>query len=100
MSRPSDAEMLEVVEALIEQQRHERTSHLAFLTLRALAADIRGRLPGANSEAQGALQRAIDGCIATKTRLGYERGHLQRVGEELIGRWPVVRQALERMAVR
>lgn len=97
MSRPSDAEMLEVVEAMIEQQRHERGTHLTFLTLRAVAADLRARLPGANSEAQGALQKAIDGCIASKTALGYERGHVQRVGEELIARWAIVRLALERM---
>lgn len=97
MPRPNDAETLEVVESLIERARHERDAHLVSLALKGIAADIRARLPATPGEAQRALQDAIDGCARTKTALGYERGHIQRVGEELISRWPVVRLALERL---
>lgn len=95
--KPNDAETLEVVESLIERARHERDAHIVSLALRGIAADIRARLPAAPGETRWALQAAIDGCVRTKTAFGYERGHIQRVGEELIARWPVVRLALERL---
>ena len=42
------------------------------------------------------LERRIVFAQRSKTRLGYDRGALLGIAEELIGRWPTVKQALER----
>lgn len=96
--RLTDEEQLEVVERLIEQERELGGTYTTISALRAIAKDIRARLPDGAGRALEALQRAIDVCVATKTSLGYDSGQIQRVGEELIGRWPVVKLALERKA--
>lgn len=101
MTKPTDAEMIEALEDLIQtykyaRYRPENPDYAAYHTLRALAADLRARNPGAVSVAQRGLQEAIDACLQSKTAMGYENGRLCRVAQELIGRWPTVRQALER----
>ena len=102
MKRPlTDAEKLIEIEALIEDFRYARNDpilqeHRTYLTLKSIAADLRGRGPGVAGAAQVELQRVIDNAIAAKTGLGYDVNRLRRVAEELIGRWPTIRQALER----
>jgi len=95
-------EKLSVVEFLIEQLRDSRHELGApnrgrYLILKSVAADLRARIPGEPLAACFELDEAIRAADASKTvPLGYEIGKLRRIAEILIGRWPVVRQALEK----
>lgn len=97
----TDDEKLAELEELIETFRYARYSpnlpeHRIYVTLIASARDLRGRMATAPGEAQRELQRALDQLHASKTDLGYEAGKLRHVAETFRGKWPTVRQALER----
>lgn len=69
-------------------------------TLKSIAKDLRGRRPAAAGEALAAFQRRLDDIAEKKTGTpgpGYEEGALIGLGQEFIGRWPTVRDALESM---
>ena len=77
----------------------EAVEHQTWLALKEIAKDLRGRAPEAPGEALQALQRRIADAAATKTGnggIGFDPGALAGIGQEVIGRWPTVRQALER----
>jgi hypothetical protein len=96
--RPSDAAILDVLEHLIKIHKHDRfKSHGYEVTqaLKALAAEIRGRQPESISAAVMVLQRGIDRCRET----GHDPGHLQNLGEEVIGRWHTIRRALNGLLI-
>lgn len=65
--------------------------------LKAVAADLRGRLDAAPSAAATTIQRRIDSLYRSRTVLGYDRDGLVGLGQELIGRWPIIKQALEKI---
>lgn len=93
-------EKLAAVERLIEEFRWARNDplnaeHATFITLKAIAADLRAQEPEAKSTALRELERRIEAVNNAKAH-GYIGGAMIGVGEELIGRWPVVRLALER----
>lgn len=93
----STDEKLEVVEALIEQLRMSgprRTTDLEIL--KAIAKDIRARMAESPSAAALELERRIYAIAESKTALGYDERRMRAAAEELINRWPVVQQALER----
>lgn len=102
MRAVTPAEKLAIVEALIEAHRWARSDpavpeHRTWEALKAIAADLRADEPRVASKALETLDYRIDRARQQKARLGYyEIGHLQGIAEELIGRWPVVRKALER----
>jgi hypothetical protein len=90
---PSDAAILDVLEHLIKIHKHDRYKSRGYevtQALKALAAEIRGRQPESISAALVVLQRGIDNC----REFGHEPGHLQNLGEEVIGRWHIIRNAL------
>ena len=92
-------EKLIVVETLIDETRLTMEGvgdHHRLKVLRAIGADLRGRLEGVPNQALLELERRLLSAEKSKTRLGRERGAMIGVAEELIGRWPVVKQALER----
>lgn len=64
--------------------------------IRSVAADLRGRLECAPSVALAEIERRITFAYRNKTRSGYDRDALIGLGEELIGRWPLIKQALEK----
>jgi hypothetical protein len=71
-----------------------------YYALCAVAKDLRGRHPANASETLIALQRRIADAAATKTNtpgLGFDEMMLVGIGQEVIGRWPTVRQALQRL---
>lgn len=59
--------------------------------LKWIAADMRGDTTAAIGEAQRQLQYALEAMKAAPE----DPGKLRRVAEELVARWPTVRQALE-----
>lgn len=63
--------------------------------LKAIAADLRGRAPGAAASTLEKLGRGVDKVAASKTATGYDERQLVQLAQDLIGHWPTVRQALE-----
>ena len=101
MTRPGDQEMLFEVERLIEDFRWARNQtdaieHRTYLVLKALADDIRGRQPLTVGSTAHRLQERIDNAAQSKSALGYGTGHLIGIGQEVIGCWSTLRQALEK----
>lgn len=84
----STSEKLDEVERLLRvDPRNE--------LLKAVAADLRARLDGAPSAALTLLERRVVGAVRAKTPVGYPHNHLVGVAEELLGKWALVKQALE-----
>lgn len=94
---------IKTVEILIEDFRWARANsmvpeHRTYLVLKALVEDLRARQRIPRFSVIEELQEAVDAAAATKTRAGYEMGKTQNIGERVMGRWPLVRQALEHFA--
>jgi len=64
--------------------------------LKAVAADLRARLDGVPSAALTSLEWKVVGAARARTAVGYPHNHLIGVAEELLGKWPLVKQALEK----
>ncbi len=95
----STQEKLDLIEQMIEELRKAafaEDDYQRLRIIRAVAADLRGRLDGTPSVALAELDRRIGFAQRSKTRHGYENGALVGIAEELIGRWATVKQALER----
>lgn len=96
------ADKLEVVEKLIEDFRWggrpdpESEEYRSYEVLKAIAADLRGRMETAPTIAEVELERRITRFRDSKTPLGYATGPTQALATEVVARWPVIRQALER----
>ena len=98
------AEALAEVEGLIEDFRWARGNpplpeERTYRALKQIATDLRGRDPDAIPIAARELQRRVDAAIRSKTEHGYDANTLRTLGEELIGRWSTVQQALELLAL-
>lgn len=94
-------EKLVTVETLIEDFRwarlHSEQESRTYEVLKAIASDLRGRMDGAPSVAEVALERQINAAIAAKTpSVGYPHGTMIALGREVVCRWPTIKQALER----
>ena len=93
---PSIEEQIAEVEGLVENFRWARAvsdvpENKTYLTLKALASDLRARLPGKAEQTRRELGRRI----ADAVRAEHARDAVAGVGEALIGAWPIVEQALE-----
>lgn len=62
----------------------------------AIATDLRARINAAPTVALTQIERRMTAVMRHKTRLGYETGTMVGFAEEVIGRWSVVKQALEK----
>ncbi len=83
------AEKLDEVERLIRvDPRNE--------VLKAVADDLRFRLDGAPSAALVSIERTVVAAARAKTPVGYPHNHLVNVAEHVLGRWALIKQALER----
>lgn len=96
---------IDAVERLLDDLQWARNDpacpeFATFYALKAIALDIRGRMPGKAEEVRRVLGSRIGNAVRSRTALGYEIMHLKGIGEELIGRWPVVEQALEQFERR
>lgn len=88
-------EVEHMIEALRSFENSDEDRHRIRI-LGSIASDLRGRLGRAPNVALIELERRIAAAVRSKTRLGYANGTMVGIGEELIGRWSTVRQALEK----
>lgn len=97
---PSVQEQIETVEALIEafrQTARAPADDRRLAALKAIATDLRGRLGAAPSVALHELERRMVAVRRNPRGSGSGRVNAQiGVAEELVCRWPTVKQALER----
>lgn len=92
-------EQIEIIDRLIEDFRWARPhpevdEHQTYQVLKTIAVDLRGRLGSAPSIAEHELEKRIEGVKAGKTATGYPANGMIELAQELIGRWPTVKQAL------
>lgn len=95
----SNQEKLTEVEAIIEAMRQmpgSAETQERICILGAIASDFRARLDAAPTIALTQIERRITSAMRHKTALGYENGTMVGIAEEVIGRWAVVKQALEK----
>lgn len=90
---------LAVLERLIEAMRWVRSEpdhpeYQTFLALRSIAADVRARLP----ENIGSALAMLDDRMSRVVDSGHDVSQLRALGDEVVGRWPLIRQAIERFA--
>lgn len=92
-------ETLDALEATIGcLDKRGLVSPQRLAALKSLVEDIRGREPIASRTAKRELERRINDLIRTKTPAGaYNQGGLVGLAQELLGRWPTVKQALDLM---
>lgn len=87
----------EEVEALIKDVRTGRAGKERVLeALKAAAGDLRARCDGAGGAALEALQGRVANLVSTRTSDGWNPESVRGIGQEVVGRWPVIRQALEK----
>lgn len=85
----STAEKLSEIERLLgADPRNE--------VLKSIAADLRGRLQSAPSVAMVSLERVVVAAARAKTPVGYPHNNLVDVAEHFLGRWAIVKIALEK----
>jgi hypothetical protein len=91
-------EKLNEVEFLIRKRRDHRHERGAMI-LKALAMDLRGRMTGVPSEIIADLDLRMAAVKQSWANgYGYDATMLRRLGDGVVGRWPLIRQALERYA--
>ena len=92
------AEKLSQIEQIIKMLRRmsatENDNHQLYV-IKSVAADLRGRLDNAPSIALIEIERRIGAVFRRRIEAEDDHGALVGVGQELVGRWPTVRQALE-----
>lgn len=93
------AEKLGVVEAMIEDMRRQASGDDDFerlAVLRSVASDLRARFAGAPSAALAELERRMAAVARAKNEHRHDGTAVLGLGQELVSRWAVVKQALER----
>lgn len=94
MSEAPLLEQIELVERLIAMEPKASPSRPIMKTI---SAGLRARLETAPSAAEVALSAKIDAAKRAKVPgWDYPPSRMITIADELIGRWPVVKQALER----
>ena len=97
------SDQIDAISRLLDDFRWARNEpgcieHQTWQALKEIAKDLRARQPAAPGLALNALQRRIADAAATKTNggMGFDPGALAGIGQEVIGRWSVIRQSLEK----
>jgi hypothetical protein len=97
----STVDQLFVIEQLILEYRDARDDHMdpryrVFHALRAVADGLRARTAIKAESSRRNLGLRIAHAVRARTSSDWDQGALANVGLELVSRWPVVEQALER----
>ena len=97
----SHEEKLALIEQFISEFRGARKRGSSpretkdYETLKALAEDIRSRLASPRSNALDDLERKLATIQKSKTALGYNQGQLLNLAYTVVGKWPIIKAALE-----
>lgn len=84
--------LAEVTDAMrANRGRHDPT----YLALKAVMADLHGRMELPRSNTLGELERSLARLEASRVGQSYDSGQLQALAQTLMKHWPTVRQALE-----
>lgn len=103
MQRLTDDEQLAEIERLVEGYRGLRErpgvpGHRTYVALKAVAAEIRGRMVAKISETERELGRALTDLEASRTMQAgvptFSTGCMDHVAMQVRRRWPTIRQAL------
>src|SRR5689334_16678191 len=89
-----DQAKLETLELLLEQARRAGAPTVVAV-LATMCKEIRLQQPRKRTEAIVAIERHVESVIRSKTALGYSQDRLQGLATEFIGRWPLIKKALE-----
>lgn len=92
-------EKIAVLDRLIEEFRWARPQpqteeFQTYETLKEIARDLRARIDGMPSLVEHELEKRITSVKSSKTSMGYPTTRMVGLAQELIGRWPTVKQAL------
>jgi RecA/RadA recombinase len=89
-------QQIEALENLIRDARLGRRPAVSVEVVKSIVEDIRARFPEESGETLGGLQRLLADAAASRTALGWSAGSMQAIAQFVIGRWPRIRQSLER----
>lgn len=92
---PTDDDRLAELDHMIRSLKAAGVQPERIAVYSSLASEVRARRPGIAADALRELSRRMDDLVKTKTALGYNSGALCGIAQELIGRWAVVKLALE-----
>jgi hypothetical protein len=84
------------LEGLLRDLRTGRRPTVSVEVLKSVVSDIQGRFPEEPGDALRELRRLLADAAASRTDLGWSAGSLQAIAQQVIGRWPTIRQCLER----
>jgi hypothetical protein len=84
------------LEGLIRDVRLGRRPTVSLDVVKSVIEDIQGRFPEEPGDTLRQLQRLLADAAASRTALGWSMGSLQAIAQYVIGRWPTIRQCLER----
>jgi hypothetical protein len=84
------------LEGLLRDLRLGRRPTVSVEVLKSVVSDIQARFPEEPGDALRDLQRLLADAAASRTALGWSAGSMQAIAQNVIGRWPTIRQALER----
>lgn len=90
----TDKEKLAEVEKIIVMLKRDGSLPREVDILKAIAEDLRAKMPGAAGEAIEAIQSAMTQVAESKTYLGYSDASLRNLARHILGCWPVIRTAL------
>ena len=100
--RMDDTELLAEIEKLIEAYRGFRfmpdtPGCKSYRALKIVATDIRSRDPKTVNETLELLDMQIGMAHGNRSKtIGYRTGDLHKLAESVIGRWPMIEQALRK----
>ena len=89
-------QQIEELEGLIRDVRIGRRPTVSMDVVKSIIADIQGRHPEEAGIALSELRRLLADAAASRTAMGWSAGSLRAIAENVIGRWPTIRQCLER----
>ena len=93
------SEKLFTLEKMIETLRRDAQTagdQKRIKIIGAIASDIRAKMDNTPTVALIQIERRMTSVMRHKTKLGYDKGTLIGLADEVVGRWSVIKNALEK----
>lgn len=93
----SNQERLRLLEDLIAKLRREGNGeyNVTVALLGTICKELRAEGPGPADAAVNALEERIEAVQRSRTALGFDAVRVASMGMEFMGRWPVIKRALQ-----